>query len=124
MATKGQRGSQKPAVRTINLEIGMPKVHEALTRLDNELTTARSQGYAIIKLIHGYGSSGVGGDIRTAVQRRLIELKEQEQIRTCIFGEDWSKSDEQTWKLLQAKPRLKDDQDLGRKNPGITIVVL
>jgi hypothetical protein len=51
-------------------------------------------------------------------------MKEAGQIRDCIFGEDWSKSDETTWRLLQAHPELKDDSDLGRRNPGITIVLL
>jgi hypothetical protein len=107
-----------------NLEAGMPTVHEALSRLDQELAAARRAGCGIVKLIHGYGSSGAGGDIRIAVQRRLVEISQSGQIRSCIFGEDWSISDERTWKLLQARPELKEDRDLGRKNLGITIVVL
>ncbi len=46
------------------------------------------------------------------------------QIRSCIFGEDWSKADEHTWSLLQSRPDLKQDKHLGRKNLGITVVVL
>jgi hypothetical protein len=46
------------------------------------------------------------------------------QIRGCTFGENWSKSDEVVWKLLQAQPELKNDSDLGRRNRGITIVLL
>lgn len=107
-----------------NLEAGMPTVHEALSRLDQELAAARREKSGIVKLIHGYGSSGAGGDIRIAAQRRLVEMCQNGQIRSCIFGEDWSISDERTWKLLQARPELKQDRDLGRKNPGITIVVL
>jgi len=75
-------------------------------------------------VIHGYGSSGVGGDIRIAVQRRLQELAEQGQIRGCIFGEGWSKSNEEAWRLLQTHAELKSDADLGRRNLGITIVSL
>jgi len=102
----------------------LPTVHEALSRLDQELAAARREKCTILKLIHGYGSSGTGGDIRTAVQRRLVEMTHSSQIRSCIFGEDWSISDERTWKLLQARPELKQDRDLGRKNLGITVVVL
>jgi hypothetical protein len=118
------RGSSISAIRMANLEAGMPTVHEALSRLDQELAVARRKGYGLVKLIHGYGSSGTGGDIRTAVQRRLAEMARDGHIRGCIFGEDWSKSHEQTWKLIQARPEFKEDQDLGRKNLGITIVVL
>jgi len=121
---KGRRESHKSTIQVANLEVGMPTVHEALSRLDQELTTARREGRRIVKLIHGYGSTGAGGDIRLAVQRRLAEMAGSDQIRNCIFGENWSKSDEQTWKLLQARPEFKQDHDLGRKNLGITIVVL
>jgi hypothetical protein len=102
----------------------MPLVHDALQRLDRELAIARQKKVPLVKLIHGYGSTGVGGDIRIAVQKHLLELNQQGQIRACIFGENWSKSDEQTWRLLQSQPALKSDSDLGRGNRGITIVVL
>ena len=102
----------------------MPSVHEALQRLDREITVARQGKAALLKVVHGYGSTGAGGDIRVAVQKRLRELAEAGQIRGCIFGEDWAKSDEQTWRLLQAQAELKDDSDLGRRNQGITVVLL
>ena len=75
-------------------------------------------------MVHGYGSTGEGGDIRIAVQKRLLELTQNGQIRGCIFGENWSKSDDMAWKLLQSQPELKNDSDLGRCNRGITIVLL
>jgi len=99
-------------------------VHEALQRLDQELALARRQRIAVLKIIHGYGSTGAGGDIRMAVQKRLYELAEASQIRGCIFGENWAKSDNAAWRLLQARPELKTDLDLGRGNEGITIVVI
>lgn len=46
------------------------------------------------------------------------------QIRGCIYGENWSKSDDAAWQLLQSHPDLKSDSDLGRRNQGITIVLL
>ena len=85
---------------------------------------ARQQKCSLLKVIHGYGSTGAGGDIRVAVQRRLYDLAEAGQIRNCIFGENWSKGDDATWRLLQAQPALKSDPDLGRGNQGITVVVL
>lgn len=102
----------------------MPSVHEALQRLDREIALARQSKAGMLKIIHGYGSTGAGGDIRIAVQRRLQELSEGGQIRGCIFGEDWSKTDDATWRLLQKEAALKSDPDLGRRNHGITIVLL
>jgi hypothetical protein len=77
-----------------------------------------------LKLIHGYGSSGAGGEIRIAAQRRLTEMAARGEIRACIFGEDWSKSDERSWALLKVNSELKRDNDLGKRNLGITIAVL
>ena len=108
----------------MNLKSDMPSVDEALRRLEREIAVARQGKVALLKIVHGYGSSGAGGDIRIAVQRRLRELAEAGQIRSCIFGENWSKNDETTWRLLQAQPELKSDADLGRRNQGITIIVL
>jgi hypothetical protein len=102
----------------------MPSVQEALQRLEREIALARQGKVALLKIVHGYGSSGVGGDIRISVQKRLHELAEGGQIRGCIFGENWSKSDDAAWRLLQAQSALKSDPDLGRRNLGITIVML
>ena len=111
-------------MKTVNLKSDMPSVQEALQRLEREMAVARQGKLALLKIIHGYGSSGVGGDIRVAVQKRLHELAEGGQIRACIFGENWSKTDEATWRLLQSEFALKSDPDLGRRNLGITIVLL
>lgn len=102
----------------------MPTVSEALHRLDREIASARQQRGSFLKIIHGYGSSGEGGDIRIAVQKRLLEMIGRGEVRICIFGEKWSKSDEQSWALIKTNPELKQDSDLGKKNLGITIVVL
>jgi len=111
-------------MKTVNLKSDMPQVHEALQRLDRELALARQEKATLLKLVHGYGSTGTGGDIRIAAQKHLLELVQNGQIRDCIFGENWSKSDDLAWKLLQSHPQLKTDSDLGRGNRGITIVLL
>ena len=100
-------------------------MQKALERLERELTLARQQGPPLLlKLIHGYGSKGVGGDIRIAVQKRLQEMVAAGQIRGCIFGENWTKADDETWHILQEQNELSGDPDLGRRNQGITIVIL
>ena len=111
-------------MKTVNLKSDMPQVYEALQRLDRELALARQEKAKLLKLVHGYGSTGAGGDIRIAVQKRLLEIIQNGQMRGCIFGENWSKSDETAWNLLQSHPELKSDSDLGRRNQGITIVIL
>ena len=97
---------------------------EALQLLERELVRSRQAGGKVVKLIHGYGSTGAGGEIRIAVQKRLTKMAIRGEIRACIFGEDWAKSDQQSWALINAHSELKQDTDLGRRNLGITIVVL
>ena len=53
-------------VRELNLELGRPDAAEALRRLAAEVEAARKMGTPAMKLVHGYGSSGKGGRIRTA----------------------------------------------------------
>lgn len=112
------------AILTVNLKSDRPTVQEALNRLEREVAVAQQRGCSILKIIHGYGSTGVGGDIRIAVQLRLREWSESGAIRGCVFGEEWSTSSEQVWTLLKSCPELKSDADLGRGNRGITVVVL
>lgn len=111
-------------VKTVNLKADRPSVQEALQRLEREIAVARREQRFLLKIVHGYGSTGVGGDIRIAVQRRLRELLDAEQIEACIFGEDWTKSTDLVWRLLLKEPDLKRDADLGKGNRGITVVLL
>lgn len=117
--------SRKPAlIKSVNLEEGMPTVEEARRRLEAELKTARAQKVTALRVIHGYGSSGVGGALRVAIQLRLRELQQSGEIREVIYGEDWRVSNEASWKWLERYPEWKKDSDLGRQNKGISIVVL
>lgn len=112
------------AIKTVNLKADLPSVHEAVERLGREVTLAQQQKEAFLKIVHGYGSSGVGGDIRIAVQKRLRGMVDAGDIRACFFGEEWSKSSDAVWRLLQERAELKKDADLGRGNRGITVVLL
>ena len=119
-----RRAAGSGGIYEINLEQGMPLVQEALSEMERGLARARAEKIAVVKFIHGYGSSGVGGEIRIAVQKRLREMESAGAIRACIFGEDWSTTDAKTWALLKARPELKTDVHLARKNLGITVVVV
>ena len=99
-------------------------VNQALLRLDFELTRARRSGALAAKIIHGYGSSGVGGVLRDAVQQALRGLQSQGKIRAFVAGEDFRISNETAWRMQKLCPELKRDRDLGRENKGISVVLL
>ena len=111
-------------MKTIILKEGMPSVEQARARLQTELRSARQIGVKILKLVHGYGSSGVGGDLRISLQSTLRQMTERHEISDCIYGENWRTSDERSWELLKRMPELKNDSDLGKGNKGVTIVIL
>lgn len=109
---------------TVNIEAGKPDVRTACMLVDAHIATARRQGIKILKLIHGYGSSGVGGVLRTKLRKYLQEPKFASTVAYIIPGEVWEIFDAQAQKLLQQFPGVRNDSDLGRCNHGITIVVL
>jgi DNA-nicking Smr family endonuclease len=113
-----------PALKTVNLEEGRPSVASASSRLLDQLRLARQQGYAAVKIIHGYGSHGVGGELRVAIQGMLARMTQSGDIQAFVAGEDWRISDETTWRLIQQHRELKQDRDLGKGNRGISIAVL
>jgi len=102
----------------------MPQVQQARFRMERELHRARTEGCVAVKLIHGYGSSGVGGALREELQKDLRRSVHNRSLRAAIPGEEWRVSDETTWTWLKRYPEWKQDSDLGRNNRGITIVVL
>lgn len=114
----------RAAIKTVILKEGMPSVEQARARLSREIVTAQQAGLKVLKIVHGYGSTGVGGDLRFALQATLRQMINRKEIRDCIYGEHWRKADERTWELLKQMPELKSDSDLGKTNKGITIVLL
>ena len=85
---------------------------------------ARQQNYTAVKVIHGYGSHRVGGELRIAIQGMLARMAQGGDIQAFVAGEDWRISDETTWRLIQKHRELKQDRDLGKGNKGISVVVL
>ena len=110
-------------VRELNLELGRPSVDEAMRRLDYELAAAGMLRTKVFKLIHGYGSSGTGGKIRTACRKRLQLYKAQGRIVDFIPGENFTIFDASTRHAFTLCAALRDDRDLERENRGVTFVV-
>jgi len=53
----------------LNLKAGMPTVDQAKRRLLESLYAPRGASGPVVKVIHGYGSSGKGGAIRSGHPR-------------------------------------------------------
>ena len=111
-------------IREINLELGRPTADEALRRLKGELWAAKTMRAPVLKIIHGYGSSGTGGRIRVEARSYLARLKARGEIRDFIPGEDFSIFNAATLAAFQRCGGLRRDRDLERHNNGITIILL
>ena len=51
----------------INVKSDLHSVNEALQRRGQNIALARQDKSVVLEIVHGYGSSGVGGDIRVAL---------------------------------------------------------
>ncbi len=111
-------------LREVNLEQGMPLVDAAIRRLTFELHQSRRMGCTVLKIIHGYGSSGTGGRIRVEARQYLGRLKNKREIRDFIPGEEFSIFSESTRAAFRLCDDLRRDRDLERHNNGVTFIVL
>ena len=108
-------------VTELNLERGMPDAATAVRRLKDGLMSAKRQGVKAVVVIHGYGSTGVGGAIRVAVQKTLDEDQLRGLVRFWVGGTSWS------WRKKEALSVCKDLERFERRingNEGVTVVML
>ena len=118
------RSGRGVAHRIVNIERGRPLVETALKMMENELARARADKVRVLTLIHGYGSSGKGGKIRTECRKVLDHLARKNSINQLIEGEAFRKRTGPGKALLQRFPQLEHDCASDFSNPGVTIVVL
>ena len=111
-------------LREVNLELGMPLVDAAIKRLTYEINHSRITGAAVLKIIHGYGSSGTGGRIRVEARQYLTRLKAKGEIADFIPGEDFSIFNAATLAAFRRCGALRKDRDLERHNNGVTFILL
>ncbi len=111
------------SLKEVNIKADMPTADDAIRRITYHLRTSKTLGIKVLKIIHGYGSTGTGGKIRVEARRYLGEQKRKGFIRDYIPGENFSIFDETTLKAFQLCSELRHDPDLERHNNGITIII-
>lgn len=111
-------------MRTVNLKSGLPSVDEARRRLLAEMEIARKQGVRVLKIIHGWGSSGEGGALAVAIRKSLRLRVREGRASLVVPGERFSSDATEGRNLAQRHPEVRRDPDFNRANPGITIVEL
>lgn len=110
--------------REVNLEEGKPFADTAIRRLTSEIKRSPTLGVTVLKIIHGYGSTGTGGRIRVEARRYLDRLVAAGEIKAYIPGEAFSIFDETTRIALRLCDDLRRDHDLDRHNNGVSFIIL
>ena len=118
-----KNNNKNSKIYEVNIEQGMPTVDTAMRYVEQAISRAKAYGYPVLKLIHGYGSSGTGGKIKTAVQRELGKYKNTGKIREFVAGDNFTPFDSATQRIIAAYPDVTRDRDYLKTNQGITIVL-
>ena len=114
----------KGYLREVNIKDDLPSAGDAIRRITFHLRHGKELGAGAVKIIHGYGSTGAGGKIRSRARAYLEEQKKSGKIRDFIPGEQFSIFHDGTRQAFARCPELRQDRDLERHNNGMTIVVL
>lgn len=109
-------------VRVVNIEANFPTLEEARKLVLEEIRKARREKVRVLKVIHGYGSSGKGGKLCIGLRKSFQLRKKEGVIREFIPGEDFSIFEPRTQAALEAIPQLRGDPDLEATNEGVTLL--
>ena len=109
---------------TIDIKSEKQTVNQALAEFLVEVDAYKKGGYKVMKVIHGYGSHGVGGVIKNAFLKKCEELKCRGIIYDYVCCDKWT--DKNTVKKIAINycPDLLADAELYHLNPGCSIVIL
>ena len=111
-------------IKTLNVEADLSAVDEARRRVIEEIRRAKREGVRVLKVIHGYGSTGKGGKLCVGLRKSFALRKKEGVIKDFIYGEDFSIFNRTTLDLLEAVPGLRGDSDLDATNEGVTFLWL
>lgn len=109
---------------TVNFKEIVFASEDASIYLDIEIEKAKAQGVKGFKIIHGYGSHGRGGLICINIRRHAMNLRRQKKIKNVFTGAEWGIENKSCFDFLTTCQYASLDEDLGKQNPGITIIVL
>jgi hypothetical protein len=112
------------AIRIYNVETGLPSLDEARRLVIGEIKRAKREGIKVLKVIHGYGSSGRGGTLCVGLRKSFRLRKKEGVIKDFIAGEEFSIFNPMVLALLEAVPELRGDPELNATNEGVTILWL
>jgi len=110
------------SLREITIKEGLPTLEEAKRRLLLEVRGCHGDGITVLKIIHGYGSGGRGGVLRTGLRKVFSEYQREGDILGFASGEEFSIFHSISLEMITSAPELRKDPDLERSNPGVSFL--
>jgi len=109
----------------INVESFSLTVNEALASIETEIDVLKLLNkHVVLKVVHGYGSSGNGGEIKKALPSFLNILKAKGKISDFVANSSFGVLSQKYKTYTKIFPELVLDKDLANQNPGITLIFL
>lgn len=109
---------------TIDIKSERQTVSEAVAQFLVEVDAYKKGGYKVMKVIHGYGSHGVGGAIRNEFLKKCQHLKSRGIIYDFTCCNNWTDKNVVKKIAINYCPDLLADAELSFLNPGCSIVIL
>ena len=109
---------------TIDIKSDKQTVREAIAQFLIEMEAYQKGGFKVMKVIHGYGSHGVGGAIKVELLKTLRDLKNRKKIQDYITGNEWPTAKQVKKMAINYCPDLLADSEMTFVNSGVTIVIL
>jgi hypothetical protein len=103
---------------------GMPQADLACASFRSFISEVSAIGGGVARILHGYGSSGVGGKIRTMVRSDLARMTDAGSVTAWIPAEEWCSGRHDAADFLEVLPELRAHPDLRSQNPGVTFVLV
>jgi hypothetical protein len=110
--------------KSYNVENNFPSLDEARRIVLDEIRKSKREGVRVLKIIHGYGSSGKGGTLHHGLRKSFALRKKEGVIKDFIPGEAFTIFNPVVLELLESVPELRADLDLSNTNEGVTVLWL
>lgn len=109
---------------TIDIKSNQQTVKQAIAEFLVEVDACRIGGFKVMKVIHGYGSHGVGGAIKREFLRECQNLKNRGKIEDFVCCDNWTERNIVRKIAINYCPDLLADRELYLLNPGCSIVII
>lgn len=109
-------------IKTISIKEHNPNNEYAIFLLDSEIHDAHMTDVDVLIVVHGYGSHGVGGLIKSSAMQYLKNARKEANIVDFVQGEHWSDTNHIKTEMCRRYPQLILNDNLHMLNSGVTVV--